>query len=229
MIQRANGPETTSTSVHPQPEARAINPLYADPAVSESVSPHEYTVGRYGKDDYIIPGSRKRAINPVYVHGGKPEQGEHQYKISRYEDADYIVPGSRRTLRAEVIEDVDFALYFPRPAAINPKYLGHSGEALYKRAESGPLYGSGGQPVHTDVHQSGSAMLRAKTNAHLSDEPGLRLLLILGCCSVQRFGVDHFDDRSFRRLLRHFIRPGGPLQLPVLRSGRVYDFPLGYG
>ena len=121
-----------------------------------------------------------RAINPIYLDAAKAEWGDpeslHQRDLGSrresvprdvYEGNDWSnfdIPGAKRDVyegndwsdlqipgARDLVEDWS---RFEAPRAINPIYQNVSHESVYKRAESGPIYGGDGKPVIGDVHQS---------------------------------------------------------------------------
>jgi len=124
-----------------------VNPAYAQEAHS--------LWGYNGNENQ----NDKRDSDNDHLHGSEsPEAAKNEF-------ADYLVPGS---LAGRSISEtdlpllpngwVDYGAIYEAPSAINPIYQNLSADhQLYKRAESGPLYGPSGKPAMEDVHQSKTA------------------------------------------------------------------------
>lgn len=142
-------------------QKRAINPIYAAEAeykphgssVTHQVSTIEQRQDADDWADFAVPGE-KRAINPIYAeeaeykpHGSKASQEGNAPK-KRVEGLGLL------DVVVRAVEDENDWRTWTAPSAINPIYLNVSHEDVYKRAESGPIYGSSGKPNIKDVHQS---------------------------------------------------------------------------
>lgn len=139
-------------------EKRAINFNYADVAGYKptSSSAGDQLRGRDNDDwaNFAIPGE-KRAINPIYA-----DQAEYKPHGSHFQ----------RQLEVTVEEVVEEEWKsWTAPSAINPIYLNVSHSDVYKRADSGPIYGSSGKPNIKDVHQS--ELMPPRVEHHLRQPP----------------------------------------------------------
>jgi hypothetical protein len=143
-------------------EPRLVNPAYAAEAKS---------LWGYNSDDTNT--LTKRLVNPAYADKAKELWGYDATKDKRQYDTDqtgpaaseeteddftgYHVPGAKRSLGIVDSQDgwIDYSKLYDAPSAINPIYQNLSKDhELYKRADSGPLYGTSGKPDYEDVHQS---------------------------------------------------------------------------
>ncbi|KAK1923424.1 hypothetical protein DB88DRAFT_298041 [Papiliotrema laurentii] len=80
-------------------------------------------------------------LSPVPGGGKREIQDEDEWST-------YYLAVSKRV--GDEADHVDFIA----PRAINPIYANVSHDQVYKRADSGPIYGSSGKPQMTDVHQT---------------------------------------------------------------------------
>ena len=143
---------------------RLVNPAYAKDAKS---------LWGYSPNNTIT----KRLVNPAYAEDAKSLWGYNTNKDKREygpdfsgpevgddsneEFAGYHIPGAKRSkANLEDLQElpngwIDYGRLYEAPSAVNPIYQNLSADhQLYKRADSGPLYGSSGKPSYEDVHQS---------------------------------------------------------------------------
>jgi hypothetical protein len=202
---------------------RAINPMYLDKAREEWGGPAALKQGNSSPSSHsgfgVAPGGHgagetvdgpRPTLSPVPGGGKREIQDEDEWST-------YYLAVSKRV--GDEADHVDFIA----PRAINPIYANVSHDQVYKRADSGPIFGSSGKPQMTDVHQSKwfrnvTQCARGMTlTIFRSDQPKLWVCQCPRRCGQRQPGVDILPHLFLRGSKFGIHRQGHPVRPKQLR------------